>query len=201
MPRLIQGASTWCGKGPVACLECWWWGHWGPAGALLGEPGSHHLLSLSAASRGWAVIRAFIHSGIWVFVAAGSTPSVASRVCVSGSHRNAAICERVLDRFSPWAGHRQRSEVLLGSLPGRCLCWSWSFSPRSTYLGPYRRGCTSSRQQVHIGFATLPLPISCACLPDRILHTHLEPQCWELLPRGHLEMVASGTRTINPMLC
>ena len=137
----------------------------------------------------------------WVFVAAGSTPSVASRVCVSGSHRNAAICERVLDRFSPWAGHRQRSEMFLGSLPGRCLCWSWSFSPRSTYLGPYRRGCTSSRQQVHIGFATLPLPISCACLPDRILHTHLEPQCWELLPRGHLEMVASGTRTINPMLC
>ena len=78
----------------------------GPAGVLLGKPGSHHLLSLSAASRGWAVPRAFIRFWHWVFVAAGSTPSVASRVCIPGSHRKAAICERVLDRFSPWAGHR-----------------------------------------------------------------------------------------------
>ena len=44
----------------------------------------------------------------------GSTPPVASRACAPGSHGNAAICEMVLDRFPPGAGHRQWSELPSG---------------------------------------------------------------------------------------
>lgn len=156
--------------------------------------------SLSAASRGWAVIRAFIHSGIGCLWLLGPHPLWPAGFPSLGPTGMRQSVRGFWTGSYLWAGHRQQSEVLLGSLPGRPLCWSWSFSLRSTCLGPYRRGCISSRQASPHQLCSLPLPIACACLPDRILHTHLEPQCWELLPRGHLEIVASGTRASNPML-
>ena len=82
-----------------------------------------------------------------------------SRACVPGSHESVAICEMVLGRLPPRAGHRRRSEApprLSARAASLLVLELWPEG--QACLGRYGRGCAlGAGRLVHVVF-TLSVP-------------------------------------------